>query len=294
MTQISMTITGSAGTLARVLAALDDSAVPVVGLGGKVPTGSPFDASLLQLGAVVTAPMPVATDANLASVHAPEPDEDDEPEADVELPFDGPVFDATNLAWDARIHATSKTKTNDGKWRKRKGVDPAVYSTIEMELRARHSGATPSPLPVAPPPMPVPVPVPIIPTEPTPPVSPVNDLAATVYQVPVAAPVSDGPYVPVAPVTVEAVAPVPLPIPAPVAPVVVAAPPSAAGVTFHDVMNWIGPKMASGLLTTDYLIQTQNEINATMNLALQSFTDMADKPDAVNLCWQIFQRDGLV
>lgn len=45
-----------------------------------------------------------------------------------------PELDASGLPWDARIHASSKLKTNANKWKKRKNVDSATYEAVIAEL----------------------------------------------------------------------------------------------------------------------------------------------------------------
>lgn len=83
-------------------------------------------------------------------------------------------FDSSGLAHDPRIHASTKSKTNDGRWTKRRGVPDAHYAAIETELRNLHqSGAQMPPFgaastPAAPPPANAAPPVP-----PAPPVNPV-------------------------------------------------------------------------------------------------------------------------
>lgn len=43
--------------------------------------------------------------------------------------------DSTGLPWDARIHASTKTKKKGGIWTSRRGVDSETIRTIEAELR---------------------------------------------------------------------------------------------------------------------------------------------------------------
>lgn len=278
MTQISMTITGSAATLARVLAALDGgSSLPVVGT--LAPTA------------------PVTLD-----------DDDDAPEATVTAPVmpevvavaptvqGEPSFDVTGLAWDERIHAASKTATQDGKWRKKKGVEPAVFAAVEAELRARYAAPLVQTAPVMQV-APAPVSAPVVMEQPVVAVAPAFEQPAAVPQ-PMPVPMPIQTYNPAPPTDMVAQQPAPVQV-TPVMPVAQVAPtpmhvPPAPTVTFHDLMQMVGAKMGTGELTTDYLIQTVNEVNAGMNLALNSFTDMADKPHAVSYCWQIFQRDGKV
>ena len=88
----------------------------------------------------------------------------------------------------------------------------------------------------------------------------------------------------------EPVAPMPMPVAVqPVAPV---APVAPTEVNFHTVMTHVGTAMSTGTITTEYLIGIINEINGQLGLSLQSFTDMAAAPNAVQYCWAAFQRDG--
>lgn len=43
--------------------------------------------------------------------------------------------DAKGLPWDHRIHASSKAKNADGSWRAKRGVDAALVTLVEDELR---------------------------------------------------------------------------------------------------------------------------------------------------------------
>lgn len=47
----------------------------------------------------------------------------------------GVEVDKAGLPWDERIHATTKTQTQKGFWKKRKGVDASVIEAVEQELR---------------------------------------------------------------------------------------------------------------------------------------------------------------
>lgn len=82
--------------------------------------------------------------------------------------------DASGIVWDERIHAGTKTKTKDGMWKKKRGVDPAVVTSVEAELRGHGPATPPAPAPAAAP-APAPVPVPPVaaaaaPAAPVPPV----------------------------------------------------------------------------------------------------------------------------
>nr|WP_297388182.1 hypothetical protein [uncultured Roseateles sp.] len=60
----------------------------------------------------------------------------------------GVEMDSKGLPWDARIHASSKTKNQDGSWRAKRGLnDAALVQRVEAELRA--VAAIPSPAPAA-------------------------------------------------------------------------------------------------------------------------------------------------
>lgn len=102
----------------------------------------------------------------------------------------GVETDNRGLPWDARIHASTKVKNNDGTWRNKRGVEKALVEQVEAELRqvmAAPAAAAPMPsgdapdtddddtaAPVAPPPPAGDVPVPPAP----PPPPPVEDAAA--------------------------------------------------------------------------------------------------------------------
>lgn len=47
----------------------------------------------------------------------------------------GVDLDADGLPWDARIHAGTKTKKADGKWKAKRNVDPELVKQVEAELR---------------------------------------------------------------------------------------------------------------------------------------------------------------
>lgn len=48
----------------------------------------------------------------------------------------GVEVDVNGLPWDARIHAGNRAKIADGSWRRRRGVDAELVTTVEAELRA--------------------------------------------------------------------------------------------------------------------------------------------------------------
>lgn len=69
----------------------------------------------------------------------------------------GVSVDAKGLPWDDRIHSSNRALVADGTWRKKRGVDDALFAQVEGELKALMG--IPSPAPVPPPPA-VPVPPP--------------------------------------------------------------------------------------------------------------------------------------
>jgi hypothetical protein len=77
-------------------------------------------------------------------------------------------LDKNGYPWDERIHASSRAKTADGSWRSKRGVDPALITQVEAELRALMA------IPVAPvvsvptATMPVPIPAASVPPPPAP------------------------------------------------------------------------------------------------------------------------------
>lgn len=68
--------------------------------------------------------------------------------------------DSNGLTWDERIHAGTKTKNADGRWKKRKGVDDATITAVEAELRAAAGNAAAPVVSGAPPASPAPVAIP--------------------------------------------------------------------------------------------------------------------------------------
>lgn len=46
------------------------------------------------------------------------------------------ILDAAGVPWDERIHSGSREQTTACLWKKRKGVDPALYASLTEELRA--------------------------------------------------------------------------------------------------------------------------------------------------------------
>ena len=79
-----------------------------------------------------------------------------EPATDEPAPQgNGIEVDASGLPWDGRIHASTRSKTVDGNWKMRRGVDDDIVSAVLNELR-QTMGLAPTevvpPTPLTPPP----------------------------------------------------------------------------------------------------------------------------------------------
>lgn len=81
------------------------------------------------------------------------------------------VTDKRGMAWDGRIHSSSKAMNQDGTWRNRRGVDSSLLTQVEAALRGTPAFVVPPAPPVAPafviPPAP-----PALPAPPAPPAPP--------------------------------------------------------------------------------------------------------------------------
>ena len=263
--QLTLTITGYPSELQKILAAIDTDPLAVI----DKPTAAvaaPAQTAPVAIteGPLVEAAAPVQQPV-MPEVVAAAPTIAGEPE-----------FDSSGLAWDERIHSKQKGQTNDGKWRKQRGVDENYYKQVEAELRARYGS------PVAAPEAPqdaliaMPMPVAAMPMGNVPPM-----------------PIMSGPHADMEHgaddadnAVSEPVAVIPMPTLAPVAA------PAEEPVTFHTIMTHIGGAMSSGAITPDYLVQLVSEINQQCGTAMQSFTDMAAFPQAVEYCWAALARDG--
>lgn len=124
-------------------------------------------------------------------------------------------LDSAGLPWDARIHASTRTKLKaDGRWKPKRGVEAATVATVEAELRALMAIPAPAAAPVPPPP---------------PPAAPLPPAGAVAPAAPASAPV---------------------PPPPPAAPAVAGAP-----QTFAQFMQWLGPKLTAGTLARETVLE---------------------------------------
>lgn len=203
-----------------------DSVAPAAFVPGDAgAAASPIAPAASQDGAATTttsAPTAPAAPSTAASAPAAQPSP-------------AGAVDATGLPWDARIHSSPPKTREDGKWRKKRNLDDAVFiASVEAELR----GATPATL-SAPPPPPVaaaaPNVQPVAPAAPPPPVAGV-DSSTTAAPSTASAPAipAPPPPVPTAPATAQ-----------PATPSASSAAPAPAG--FEQFMAWLGEKMSNGM-----------------------------------------------
>jgi len=131
---ITVDLTADTGKLREVLAEVAADDVPV----------SPVAAS--AEGNAPSAQTDTANIAPSASENAPSAESSSQSDAS---PTTGNVeLDTDGIPWDERIHASTKTTTADGKWRKRKNVDEVLYGQVHAELQELHA----APLDDTPPP----------------------------------------------------------------------------------------------------------------------------------------------
>lgn len=53
-------------------------------------------------------------------------------------------LDSAGFPWDARIHTANKAVIGDGTWRKKPGVDMALYASVQAEWTASQAGGVPA------------------------------------------------------------------------------------------------------------------------------------------------------
>ena len=99
---------------------------------------------------LAAAPPPPAAPPEIPAAAPPPPAA---PEVPATVPA-GPAveLDIDGIPWDARIHATTKSKTKDGRWKKMRGSDPVLVEAVRAELLA----ATTTPDPAVPATVPAP------------------------------------------------------------------------------------------------------------------------------------------
>jgi hypothetical protein len=159
----------------------------------------------------------------------------------------GVEIDKDGLPWDARIHSAgtgggSKPKNQDGRWKRKRGVEDSEVARVEAELRSIMS--IPGPASVAAP-------------------------DAVNAHVPASTAVPPPPP-PVVTVTETAAVPPPPP------PVEVAEP-----MTFPKLMAWVGPHMAAGRLTAATVATTMQALGIVDGKGDGSLALLATRPDLV-------------
>ena len=99
----------------------------------RIEAVSASDGPQLRIPTPLTQPVSPEPDQPLMDIPEPVLIDPESDQALTDIPE--PVLDANGLPWDERIHAGTKTKTADGSWKKKRGVDPDVLKEIEQELR---------------------------------------------------------------------------------------------------------------------------------------------------------------
>ncbi len=247
--KLTLSVTASAATLAAILSLIDQEGLDVSVEAATVDDDDQIPFPLMGTTAAVPAP---------------------------QLSGDG-ERDSTGLLWDERIHAATKVKTSDGKWRQKRGVDKALVAQVEAQLRSTLPPPAPQPVAAAPA---------VAPPPPMPPIQPVAS-ASAVAPLPVPAP-------PLAPVEQPFTPPMPPATPQPMAPPVPAAPPApveqpvaaAPAITFHDVM------MKCQNVTSDYLTSICQQLTAAFSVQVNSITDIASNQQMIDYAAGCFSRDG--
>lgn len=201
--------------------------------------------------------------------------------------------DAEGLPYDARIHSSSKKKTANGTWARRKNVDEGIWNSVRAELFARGNGNTgfSGNIPVQPT-APIP-PAPIIAaTAPANPMPTMNDVPAFLRnqhgagQMPPVAPVTQMP--PAAPAMAT-----PAYTPPPAAPMPPAATPAAAaGGSFADLFGRVQQMLANGSIDVAYLNSLTQRLSQRWSVQVNAINDISNRPDMVADAFAILAVDG--
>lgn len=240
-------------TISEAKPVVPSAATPAIAQ-ADIPSAGLDTAQMFGQGLPTSNLPPVAAPAGLAPVNVTHLPEVAAPAAPVQVPpVTGIERDAEGLPWDARIHASTKTKTAKGVWTSKRGMNDAAFvQKVKAEI-----GAT---LPAAAPQATIPAPV-FAP--PTPPAQPALAL------VPPA--VTPAPAAPAASFTLP---PVALP-PAPV----------AAPQTLGELMAAAGPLMATGQIAPDALQAAATAIGVPQLAMLAT----ASRPDLIEAIWKRLQ-----
>lgn len=177
-------------------------------------------------------------------------------------PFDPSKIevDHDDLPHDTRIHASTRTKNKDGRWKRRKGVDEATTARVEAELRGIMSLPPPAPngAPagghVPAPPAAVTATTAAPPTAPAPPTAGAVPLPPTTAATPPPPPVVAGPAAPIA-----AVSP----------------------TNFAQLMGWVGPAIATGKLSGETVEATMRGLGVVDGSNVGQLALLAARPDLI-------------
>jgi len=133
----------------------------VIGLIAGMEVMQNVTAALMQSGAVPPAPAP-GPSPTAAFTPPPPPPQQQQAETAPK--------DSAGFPWDERIHSSAKSFNKDGSWKKKRGVQDTVVSSVEQQLRLTYPAPNPQGAftPPAPPPPP-PAPVGQVPPPPPPP-----------------------------------------------------------------------------------------------------------------------------
>ncbi len=187
--------------------------------------------------------------------------------------------DSEGFPWDARIHASTKTKTQKGVWKSRKGVSDELVAQVEAELKGGVNPTTQPPAgmqfttsaPVNPQPIVPPAPT-FVPPAPTF-VPPVAHQAPNVFYA------GDGTNPPAPTITLNQPAFVP--------------PAAQPTITdFNGLMGQIARLFQQSLITPDYLNQLATKIGQAFNVQISSMTDIAANPQMIAYAVELLKQDG--
>lgn len=104
----------------------------------QAPEPRPTEISVASLDGY--APLEAIPDETPAatSTAPPTPESSESPEVDDDM------VDADGLPWDERIHAGTQTKTADGRWKRKRGVDQTLVDQVVAELKGEPEPAAPA------------------------------------------------------------------------------------------------------------------------------------------------------
>lgn len=206
----------------------------------------------------------------ILAVFGEQPIADEEHEEPVAIIADGEL-DSEGLPWDARIHASTKTKTVKGVWKARKNVPDDVKLSVETELRLASKTAS---LPVGA--TPLYAPAPAVQTYP-------QHIPPQQQEVILQQPTITPGYPPYAAPEGVAVAQPQAQIPV-----------QNEVVTFQQIMNKFQQLITSGRVDGNFVQGMIAEINAAFGTNITSLTDIASTPQqpVLALAMNILNRQG--